>query len=57
MSADPPCLKPVTRFGLIRHAPTLWNAEKRIQGQGDSPLTPAGEQYAQQWGFFLKCGK
>ena len=27
-----------TRFGLIRHAETIWNQEKKIQGQNDSPL-------------------
>lgn len=40
---------PETRFGLIRHARTLWNAEKRIQGHGDSPLTPEGEAHARRW--------
>ena len=29
-------------FHLMRHAPTLWNLEKRIQGQWDSELAPAG---------------
>lgn len=40
----------VTRFGLMRHAQTLWNREKRIQGQHDSPLTPRGSREAEQWG-------
>jgi probable phosphoglycerate mutase len=31
---------------LIRHGETLWNAEKRLQGQLDSPLTGAGVQQA-----------
>mgnify|MGYP002351979739 FL=1 len=35
-----------TRFGVMRHAPTLWNRERRIQGQLDSPLTPEGERMA-----------
>jgi len=43
-----------TRFGLIRHAETIWNRERRVQGQLDSPLTPAGEQQADQWGRALK---
>lgn len=42
-----------TRFGLLRHAETLWNREKRIQGQLDSPLTPAGEIHAAEWGHAL----
>jgi broad specificity phosphatase PhoE len=39
-----------TRFGLIRHAQTVWNREKRIQGHRDSPLTPEGERTAEAWG-------
>ncbi len=39
-----------TRFGLIRHAQTLWNKEKRIQGRLDSPLSAAGRQMAASWG-------
>jgi probable phosphoglycerate mutase len=44
----------VTRFGLIRHAPTLWNEEKRIQGRSDTPLTSFGKQQARLWGEHLK---
>ena len=43
-----------TRFGLIRHAQTVWNREKRIQGQSDSPLTADGKRQAARWGLFLK---
>ena len=42
--------KKTTRFGLVRHAETLWNRERRIQGQGDSPLTSKGKQDADKWG-------
>jgi probable phosphoglycerate mutase len=45
--------KAATRFGLIRHAETVWNREKRIQGQQDSPLTPEGEMMADAWGRML----
>jgi probable phosphoglycerate mutase len=38
----------------MRHAPTVWNAEKRIQGQSDSPLTPTGERMALRWGRVLQ---
>jgi probable phosphoglycerate mutase len=31
-----------TEMILIRHGETIWNAEGRIQGQGDSPLTERG---------------
>ncbi|MBM3070695.1 2,3-diphosphoglycerate-dependent phosphoglycerate mutase GpmB [Enterobacter sp. RHBSTW-00994] len=33
---------------LVRHGETQWNAERRIQGQSDSPLTEKGEQQAWQ---------
>ena len=33
---------------LVRHGETQWNAERRIQGQSDSPLTAKGEQQAWQ---------
>jgi probable phosphoglycerate mutase len=49
-----PTVQAVTRFGLIRHAETIWNRERRVQGQLDSPLTPAGEQQAERWGRALK---
>lgn len=44
----------ITRFGLIRHAQTVWNREKKIQGHSDSPLTPQGELQASRWGRILK---
>jgi broad specificity phosphatase PhoE len=45
-----------TRFLLLRHGQSTWNAEKRWQGQADPPLTELGEeqawQAAQQLGMF-----
>lgn len=35
---------------LVRHGETQWNAERRIQGQSNSPLTKKGEQQAWQVG-------
>ena len=35
---------------LVRHGETQWNAERRIQGQSDSPLTATGELQAVQVG-------
>lgn len=32
----------MTRFIVVRHGETQWNVEERIQGHGDSPLTPKG---------------
>ena len=48
-----PLEKHPTRFGLIRHAPTIWNREKRIQGQLDSTLTTEGEILCKTWGQTL----
>ena len=42
-----------TRFGLIRHAQTVWNREKKIQGHRDTPLTADGEKQASIWGQIL----
>ncbi|WP_367396062.1 2,3-diphosphoglycerate-dependent phosphoglycerate mutase GpmB [Pantoea sp. Ep11b] len=39
---------------LVRHGETVWNAERRIQGQSDSPLTEKGEQQARQVGERVK---
>ncbi len=35
---------------LVRHGETVWNAERRIQGHSDSPLTAKGEHQARQVG-------
>ncbi len=37
------------RFALMRHAKTLWNLEKKIQGREDLPLSPQGEMQAEKW--------
>jgi len=37
------------RLGLIRHARTPWNLEKRIQGSTDIPLSPGGQEEAARW--------
>lgn len=38
-----------TPFAVLRHAPTVWNAEGRLQGLTDIPLSPAGETAARSW--------
>lgn len=43
----------MTCFGIIRHAPTEWNEDKRIQGQQDSPLSIRGKTMAEEWGVQL----
>ena len=44
-----------TRFLLIRHAESTWNAQRRWQGQGDPPLSPAGQHQAAQLGQRLRA--
>ncbi len=34
----------MTRIALIRHYPTAWNAEQRLQGRSDIPLTDAARE-------------
>ena len=35
---------PMTMLTLIRHAPTDWNAARRLQGRSDVPLSTEGEK-------------
>lgn len=44
-----------TYFGLIRHAQSEWNAQKRIQGQFDTVLSPLGRAQAETWAACLKA--
>jgi len=37
------------RFAILRHAPTAWNGEGRLQGTTDIPLGAAGEAVARTW--------
>jgi broad specificity phosphatase PhoE len=36
-------------FAVLRHAATQWNAERRLQGLTDTPLSAAGEAEARAW--------
>jgi len=43
-----------TELYLVRHGETLWNLEKRFQGQNDSPLTENGREQARILGKSLQ---
>ena len=42
------------RLFLVRHGETEWNIQRRMQGWGDSPLTPQGVEHARNHGILLK---
>ncbi|MEW6218314.1 MAG: histidine phosphatase family protein [Thermodesulfobacteriota bacterium] len=42
-----------TLFGLMRHATTVWNQERRIQGQADSPLASGAQAEISRWAAAL----
>ncbi len=42
-----------TRFLLLRHGQSTWNAERRWQGQANPPLSEAGERQAFEAARFL----
>lgn len=37
------------RLAVLRHGPTGWNAEKRMQGRADRPLSAEGEAEVRSW--------
>ena len=39
----------MTRLAVIRHGPTAWNAEGRIQGHSDVPLSAPGRAAVRTW--------
>lgn len=39
----------MTSIALIRHGPTTWNEQKRLQGQTDVPLSPDGHAKVSAW--------
>ncbi|NLJ80189.1 MAG: histidine phosphatase family protein [Firmicutes bacterium] len=38
--------KPITELCLVRHGQSVWNAERRVQGQSDPQLSPLGLRQA-----------
>jgi probable phosphoglycerate mutase len=45
----------MTQLILIRHGETVWNTERRLQGQSDSPLTERGLWQARQLGERMRA--
>jgi len=43
-----------TKFILIRHGETIWNKERKMQGQTDIPLSEIGIAQANRVGIYLK---
>jgi len=39
----------LTSLAMIRHGPTAWTQEKRLQGRTDIPLSDAGRETVSQW--------
>lgn len=39
----------MARLALLRHGPTAWTAEHRLQGQSDLPLSPEGRRAVASW--------
>jgi len=39
----------MTPLALIRHGPTAWNEQNRLQGQADVPLSPNGCKRVETW--------
>ena len=46
-------LSMTTRFCIVRHGETAWNAEHRVQGQLNIPLNPTGQWQARALGVAL----
>jgi probable phosphoglycerate mutase len=39
----------MARLALLRHGPTAWTAEHRLQGRSDLPLSPEGRRAVASW--------
>ena len=51
--SHPPSTRTTLTYGLLRHGQTLWNSQKRVQGQGNSPLTETGKEETAAWAAYL----
>lgn len=43
------------RLILVRHGETLWNAEQRLQGHADAPLSPRGVEQARSFAHYARA--
>jgi len=43
------------RLILVRHGETTWNAEQRLQGQDNAPLSPRGIEQAKRFAAFARA--
>lgn len=44
------------RLIMVRYDETVWNAERRLQGHTDAPLSPRGTKQARQAASFFAGG-
>ena len=44
-----------TLVALVRHGPTEWNAQKRVQGWTDIPLSASGRAVVAGWRLPIQC--
>lgn len=49
-----PAQPQITKLVLLRHGQSIWNRDKKFTGWSDVPLSPKGEQEAEQAAFLLK---
>ncbi|MBL8497138.1 2,3-bisphosphoglycerate-dependent phosphoglycerate mutase [Nitrosomonas sp. JL21] len=52
--ADEPPRRHVTPLVILRHGQSIWNRDKKFTGWSDVPLSPKGEQEAEQAAYLLK---
>lgn len=50
MTQDVAAPRPVAELIVVRHGETIWNADRRMQGQQDSPLSERGRAQARALG-------
>ena len=46
-----------TPLVMLRHGPTDWNGERRLQGRADRPLSPEGAAAVRSWRLPARCDR